>query len=50
MVKLSSDLIASKMVALVEHGAPRKWHGLPSAPYMGQQLAYIRDDPNLAFI
>jgi hypothetical protein len=25
----------------------RTWHGLPPLPYLGQQLAYIRDDPNL---
>ncbi len=28
----------------------RRWHGLPTAPYLGQKLAYIRDDPNLAFV
>ena len=28
----------------------RRWHGLPSMPYLGQQLAYIRDDPNLGYI
>jgi hypothetical protein len=28
----------------------RQWHGLPSLPYLGQQLAYIRDDPNLMYI
>jgi hypothetical protein len=28
----------------------RRWHGLSSLPYLGQQLAYIRDDPNLEFI
>jgi hypothetical protein len=28
----------------------REWHNLPSLPYLGQQLAYIRDDPNLAYI
>ncbi len=28
----------------------RKWHGLPEETYLGQELAYIRDDPNLAFI
>jgi hypothetical protein len=28
----------------------RKWHDLPNLPYLGQQLAYIRDDPNLAYI
>ena len=28
----------------------RSWHGLPALPYIGQQLAYIRDDPSLAYI
>jgi len=28
----------------------RKWHDLPPLPYLGQELAYIRDDPNLAYI
>jgi hypothetical protein len=28
----------------------RQWHGLPSLPYLGRELAYIRDDPNLAYI
>lgn len=28
----------------------RRWHQLPDLPYLGQQLAYIRDDPNLAFV
>lgn len=28
----------------------RKWHGLSPLPYLGQELAYIRDDPNLAYI
>lgn len=28
----------------------RSWHGLPTLPYLGQQLAYIRDDPNLEHV
>jgi uncharacterized protein HemX len=28
----------------------RSWQNLPAVPYLGQQLAYIRDDPNLAYI
>ena len=28
----------------------RKWHGLPPLPYLGQQLSYIRDDPNLEYV
>ena len=28
----------------------RRWHNLPKAPYLGQSLAYIREDPSLAFV
>lgn len=28
----------------------RDWHGLEPLPYLGQKLAYITDDPNLAFV
>jgi len=28
----------------------RRWHHLPRVPYLGQQLAYIRDDPDLIHI
>ncbi len=28
----------------------RDWHQLPPVPYLGQQLAYIRDDPSLAHV
>ena len=28
----------------------REWHGLPKLPYLGQKLAYIRDDPSLEFV
>jgi len=28
----------------------RRWHGLAAVPYLGRQLAYIREDPNLAFV
>jgi len=28
----------------------RSWHKLPPLPYLGQELAYIRDDPSLAYI
>lgn len=28
----------------------RRWQGLPPLPYLGQQLAYIRDDPNLRYV
>jgi hypothetical protein len=28
----------------------RRWHGLPALPYLGQQIASIRDDPCLASV
>jgi hypothetical protein len=28
----------------------RRWHGLPVLPYLGQKVAYIRDDPSLAYV
>jgi hypothetical protein len=28
----------------------REWHGLPPVPFLGSIPAYIRDDPNLAFV
>ena len=28
----------------------RRWHQLDPLPYLGQRLAYIADDPNLAYI
>ena len=28
----------------------RAWHGLPPLPYLGRQMAYIRDDPNLEYV
>ena len=28
----------------------RRWHQLPEQPYLGQRLAYIQDDPNLAYV
>ena len=28
----------------------REWHGLESLPYLGRELAYIRDDPYLQYV
>jgi hypothetical protein len=28
----------------------RSWHGLPPLPFLGQRLAYIAGDPNLAHV
>ena len=38
-------LLTSPAYHLVRH-----WHNLPALPYLGQELAYIRDDPNLAYV
>jgi len=41
----STRLLTSPVYHLV-----RSWHGLPPLPYLGQQLAYIRDDPSLEHV
>jgi len=28
----------------------RSWHGLEPLPYLGARIAYIQDDPNLAYV
>ena len=28
----------------------RRWHQHPEMPYLGQTLAHVRNDPNLAFV
>jgi len=41
---------ATQLLTSPTYHLVREWHGLPSLPYLGQQLAYIRDDPNLEFV
>jgi hypothetical protein len=41
---------ATRLLTSPAYHLLRRWHGLPPLPYLGQQLAYIRDDPNLAHI
>lgn len=41
----ATDLLTSPVYHLL-----RSWHGLPPRPYLGQQLAYIRDDPSLEHV
>ena len=41
---------ATRLLTSCAYHLLRSWHGLPVLPYLGQQLAYIRDDPNLAFV
>ncbi|MBM4045337.1 MAG: hypothetical protein FJ279_09500 [Planctomycetes bacterium] len=41
---------ACRLITSPAYHLLRDWHGLPPLPYLGQQLAYIRDDPNLAYV
>jgi hypothetical protein len=41
---------AARLLTSPSYHLVRLWHGLPSQPYLGQQLAYIRDDPSLDFV
>jgi len=37
----------TRLLTSCAYHPPRIWHGLPPLPYLGQQLAYIRDDESL---
>jgi hypothetical protein len=41
---------ATRLLTSPTYHLVRSWHGLASLPYLGQQLAYIRDDPSLGFV
>ena len=41
---------ATRLLTSTAYHLLRSWHDLPTLPYLGQQLAYIRDDPSLAYI
>ncbi|MEW6743892.1 MAG: hypothetical protein AB1486_14150 [Planctomycetota bacterium] len=41
---------ACRLLTSVSYHLVRQWHGLCPLPYLGQQLAYIRDDPNLEHV
>ena len=41
---------ACRLLTSPAHHLVRRWHGLPSLPYLGQQIAMIRDDPYLSWI
>jgi hypothetical protein len=41
---------ACRLVTSPAYHLLRRWHALPPLPYLGQELAYIRDDPNLAYV
>jgi len=41
---------AARLLTSSSYHLVRCWHGLAPQPYLGQQLAYIRDDPSLNFV
>jgi hypothetical protein len=41
---------AARLLTSPSYHLIRIWHGLPPEAYLGQQLAYIRDDPSLNFV
>ena len=44
----TSAVDACRLLTSPAYHLLRRWHGLPALPYLGQQLAIIRDDPCLA--
>ena len=40
----------TQLLTSIAYHLLRKWHNLPDLPYLGQTPAYIRDDPNLAYV
>jgi hypothetical protein len=41
---------AARLLTSPAYHLVRSWHGLAALPYLGQRLAYISDDPNLAHV
>jgi hypothetical protein len=41
---------ATRLLTSPAYHLVRTWHALPVLPYLGQQSALIRDDPNLAWV
>ncbi|HYN19787.1 MAG TPA: hypothetical protein VE078_02425 [Thermoanaerobaculia bacterium] len=46
----SEAVEAARLLTSPAYHLVRTWHGLPTLPYLGQQIAMIRDDPNLAYV
>jgi hypothetical protein len=46
----SEAVDATRMLTSPSYHLICRWHGLPPQAYLGQQLAYIRDDPSLHFV
>ena len=41
---------ATRLLTSPAYHLLRVWHGLSRLPYLGQQLAYIRNDPSLEYV
>lgn len=41
---------ACRLLTSATYHLVRTWHNLPQLPYLGRELVYIRDDPNLAYV
>jgi hypothetical protein len=41
---------AARLLTSPAYHLVRTWHALPTLPYLGQQIAMIRDDPSLAYV
>lgn len=41
---------ATRLLTSPAYHLLRRWHSLPSLPYLGQSIALIRDDPCLRFV
>ena len=41
---------ATRLLTSPAYHLLRRWHGLPSLPYLGQSIALIRDDPCLRYV
>ena len=41
---------AARLLTSPAYHLVRTWHALPALPYLGQQIAMIRDDPSLSHV
>jgi hypothetical protein len=41
---------ATRLLTSPAYHLLRRWHSLPSLPYLGQSIALIRDDPCLRYV
>jgi hypothetical protein len=46
----SEAVDATRLLTSPAYHLVRTWHGLPTLPYLGQQIAMIRDDPSLSHV